>query len=100
MKTKLAIIAAATAITLGAAGAASAATPAAKTLSVQGPATAKVQLVHHRHRYWRRHRHWRVWRIRHRRFCARMYFRGYVLGFPRARYIYNTRCRGHYGYWY
>ncbi|MEJ2121044.1 MAG: hypothetical protein P8Z76_10110 [Alphaproteobacteria bacterium] len=93
MKTTILSIAAAAAITLGTAGAASAAVPATKAGGLfEGAGAAKIQTVHYRGRHWR-HRHWR-----YRRMCRRLRYRGFVLGHWRARRAYYRLCR--YRHWY
>jgi len=87
MKATILSIAAAAAITLGTAGGASAAVPAAKAGLFEGAGAAKMQTVHHRHRFWR-----------HRRMCRRLYYRGFVLGHWHARRAYYRLCR--YRGWY
>lgn len=81
MKTTILSIAAAAAITLGTAGAASAAVPAAKAGGFFEGAGAKVETVHYRHRRFRRHR-----------MCRRLYYRGFVLGHWHARRAYFRLC--------
>ena len=106
MKTIVLSIAAASAITLGAAGAATAGVPTAGAGLFEGaPAAAKTQKIHHPG--WR-HRHRGNWRwrlIRHRRMCRRLRYRGFVLGDWRARRAFYRLCRyrrpyygGPYGY--
>ena len=101
MKKIVLSIAAVSAITLGAAGAATAGVPAAKAGLFEGAgAAAKTQTVHHRG--WR-HRHWRWRRIRHRRMCRHLRYRGWVLGDWYARRMFHRRCTfrrwyGPYGY--
>jgi len=92
-------IAAAAAFTLGAAGAATAGVPVAKAGLLEGSSAAQTQRVHHRG--WHHHH---GHRYRHRRFCRRLYYRGFVLGHWRARRAYYRLCRyrspyyGPYGY--
>jgi len=94
MKKIVLSIAAAAAITLGAAGAATAAVPAANAGLFEGAGATKVQQVHHRR--WRHGPRWR-----HRRMCRRLRYRGFVLGHWRARRAYYRLCRyrrPYYGY--
>jgi hypothetical protein len=93
MKTTILSIAAAAAITMGAAGAASAAPSAANAGLFDGANAAQTQTVHFRG--WR-HRHghgWRYNRIRYRRMCRRLYYKGFVLGNPFARRAFYRLCR-------
>jgi len=86
MKATILSIAAAAAITLGTAGGASAAVPAAKAGLFEGAGAAKVQTVH-----FGGHHHWR-----HRRMCRRLYYRGFVLGHWHARRAYFRLCTHRY----
>jgi hypothetical protein len=94
MKTTILSVAAAAAITLASAGAATAAAPVAKPGLFEGGA-AKVQTVDYR--YWGRG-HGR--RFGHRRRCRRLYYRGYVQGDPFARRLFNRFCTYRFGYRY
>jgi hypothetical protein len=88
MKTTILSIAAAAAITLGTAGAATAATPTVNAGLFEGAETAKTQTVRHRgygYRY--------GYGYRHRRMCRRLRYRGFVLGDWRARRLYYRLCR-------
>jgi len=101
MKTIILSIAAASAITLGAAGAATAAPSAGHAGLFEGGSAAKVQLVHHRDR--RFHRHWHHGYghgYGHRVRCRRLYYRGYVQGDPFARRLFNRFCTYRFGYRY
>lgn len=90
MKTTILSIAAAAAITLGTAGAASAAPSAANAGLFDGANAAQTQTVRWRHG----HRHgWRYNRIRYRRMCRRLYYKGFVLGNPFARRAFYRLCR-------
>ncbi|HUT50442.1 MAG TPA: hypothetical protein VM325_13965 [Alphaproteobacteria bacterium] len=87
-------IAAAAAITLGAAGAATAGVSVAKAGLLDGSFTTQTQTVHYRG-----HRGHRAWR--HRRMCRRLRYRGFVLGHWGARRAYYRLCRyrrSHHGY--
>jgi hypothetical protein len=97
MKTTILSIAAAAAITLGTAGAASAAGTVANPSLFEGGA-AKVETVHYRGR---RHFHRGYGHgVRHRVRCRRLYYRGYVLGHWHARRMFNRFCTYRYGYRY
>jgi len=88
MKTTILSIAAAAAITLGTAGAASAA-PAANAGLFEGSNAAQTQTVYHGGGYGWHRGHGR------RRFCRRLYYKGFVLGNPFARRLYYRLCRRH-----
>jgi hypothetical protein len=88
MKTTILSIAAAAAITLGTAGAASAASPAANAGLFDGAPAAKTQQVYYGGGYGWHHR-----RIRHRRMCRRLYYKGFVQGNPFARRAFYRLCR-------
>ena len=97
MKKIVLSIAAAAAITLGAAGAATAGVSVAKAGLLDGSSAAQTQTVHYRG-----HRGHHAWR--HQRMCRRLRYRGFVLGQWRARRAYYRLCRhrrpyyGPYGY--
>ncbi len=99
MKKIILSVAAAAAITLGAAGAATAGVPAANAGLFEGAATTQTQQIRHRGGWGWRHRI-----RRHRRMCRRLYYRGFVRGNWRARRAYYRLCRyrrsyyGRYGY--
>jgi hypothetical protein len=98
MKTTILSIAAASVITLASAGAATAAGPVANPGLFDGGSAAKVETVHYRGG---RHFHRGHGRgIRHRVRCRRLYYRGYVLGHPFARRMFNRFCTYRFGYRY
>jgi len=98
MKTTILSIAAAAAITLGTAGAATAAGPVANLGLFDGGSASKVETVHYRGG---RHFHRGHGRgIGHRVRCRRLYYRGYRLGDPFARRLFNRFCTFRYGYRY
>ena len=93
MKAKILTLAAAAAITLGAAGLATTASAAMPATNLSGVATAtgaNVQNVHY-NGYYHRHR-----RYRHR--CRRLYRLGFVHGYPWARRAWYRNCRYYRGY--
>jgi len=92
MKTTILSIAAAAALTLGTAGAASAAGTVANPGLFEGGA-AKVQTVNH----WG---HGNGHQFGQRLRCRRLYYRGYVLGDPFARRLFNRFCTYRFGYRY
>jgi poly(3-hydroxybutyrate) depolymerase len=94
MKTTILSIAAAAAITLGTAGAASAATPAANAGLFDGASAAKTQQVYYGGGWGWRHRHYR-----HRRMCRRLYYKGFVRGNPFARRLFYRLCRRHHRFY-
>ncbi len=89
MKTTILSIATAAAITLGAAGAATAGVSAANTSLFEGVETAKTQTVSHRGYGYG----YGYGRYRNRRMCRRLRYRAFVLGSWRARRLYNRLCR-------
>ena len=101
MKTTILSIAAAAAITLGAAGAATAASPTGNAGLFEGGSAAPVQLANHRGFRGRRHLGGRYGRGVNRRVrCRRLYYRGFVLGDLFARRMFNRFCTYRHGYRY
>ena len=89
MKTTILSIATAAAITLGAAGAATAGVSAANAGLFAGVETAQTQTVSHRGYGYG----YGYGRYRNRRMCRRLRYRAFVLGSWRARRLYNRLCR-------
>ncbi len=95
MKTTILSIATAAAITLGAAGAATAGVSAANTSLFEGVETAQTQTVSHRGYGYRHRGYGRGYGngYRNRRMCRRLRYRAFVLGSWRARRLYYRLCR-------
>jgi hypothetical protein len=96
MNSRIMILAAAAAITLGAAGAASAATNTGAP-SFEAPAMAKTQLANHRGRFsgYRGRFGFRYFGRRrggNSALCRKLYYLGFVLGDYDARRMYYKRC--------
>ncbi|MDH3234521.1 MAG: hypothetical protein OEQ29_13465 [Alphaproteobacteria bacterium] len=96
MKKTLIALAAAATVSLGTIGAASAAPVAA--LDVTAANGAAVQKVGHGHFHHRRHYYGYNYGYSARRYCTRLYYKGYVLGFAWARFKYVRHCAWRYGY--
>jgi hypothetical protein len=90
MKKTLIALAAAATVSLGTIGAASAASTTALDVTAQNGAVQKVGYYGYGYGYG----HYDYGR----RFCTRLYYKGYVLGFAWARFKYIRHCAWRYGY--